>query len=230
MLNKAFEFLRIADPQPSNEKVRVRTKSAADLVAQFAIKANRNTLMAVLQGVVAGFDGPVFIQESPAVVVLIKAIKDQDVAFPEDLKENGLELRAVAGIAVGELLEKTSKGKFGSEAILAALSISSASLRPAAREKHIRWMNETLLTAADKVLVLEAARRRERGTPALNALDDIELPEEGAESNEEWKGVLPAVKSALDEARSVFQQERPRLRQAHQLLRALPQWLAARRH
>ena len=36
MLNKAFEFLRIADPQPSNEKVRLRTKSATDLVAHFS--------------------------------------------------------------------------------------------------------------------------------------------------------------------------------------------------
>src|ERR1035441_6471304 len=176
MLNKAFEFLRIADPQPSNEKVRLRTKSGADLVSHFAIKENRNILLAVLQGVVAGFDGPVFTQESPAVVLLIKAIKDQDAAFPEDLKESGLELRAVAGMVVGELLEKSSKGNLGAEAVLAALSISSASLRPAASEKHIRWMREVLLTAADKVLQSGAAGRRQRGTPALDALNDIELP------------------------------------------------------
>lgn len=196
MLNKAFEFLRIADPQPSNEKVRLRTKSATELVATLAIKENTPLLMALLQGVVAGFDSPVFTQDSPGVRLLIKAIKDHD-ALPEDLKENALELRAVAGMAIGELLEKSSSSD---AAILSALAISAASLRPVEKDKHIRWMCEVLLAAANKGLQLEAAKRRQRGTPALEQLNDIELAEENTEGDEQWRQVLPAVKSALLEA------------------------------
>lgn len=201
MLNKAFEFLRIADPQPGNEKVRLRTKSAAALVAQLSLKGSQDTLLRVVQGAVAGFDGPVFTQESPSVALLIKAIKEEDAAFPSDLKENGLELRAIAGMVIGELLDSSLKSDIRAEAVLTALSISAASLRPAASEKHIRWMSDVLGAEADKVLQLGATRRRLRGTPALQRLDDIELPEEGAESAEEWMGILPAVKAALFEAR-----------------------------
>ncbi len=204
MLNKAFEFLRIADPQPSNEKVRLRTKSATDLVAHFSLKENRDTLLRVVQGAVAGFDSPVFAQESPSVVLLIKAIKDGDggdAAFPSDLKENGLELRAIAGMVVGELLASSLKGDISAEAMLTALSISAASLRPSASEKHIRWMSQALKSEADKVLQLGAVQCRLRGTPALQQLDDIELPEEGEDTEEEWKKIVPAVKAALFEAK-----------------------------
>jgi hypothetical protein len=197
MLNKAFEFLRIADPQPSNEKVKLRTKSATELVATLAIKENTLLLMAVLQGVVAGFDSPVFTQDSSSVRLLIKAIKDHD-ALPEDLKENALELRAVAGMAIGELLEKSSSSD---AAILSALAISAASLRAVEKDKHIRWMCEVLLAAANKGLQLEATKRRQRGTPALEQLNDIELPKESTEGDEQWREVLPAVKSALLEAK-----------------------------
>jgi hypothetical protein len=198
MLNKAFEFLRIADPQPTNEKVGLRTKSATELVTTLAIKENTHLLMALLQGVVAGFNSPVFTQDSPGVTLLIKVIKNHD-ALPEDLKENALELRAVAGMAIGELLEKSPSSD---AAILAALAISATSLRPAEKDKHIRWMCEVLLAAAKKGLQLEATTRRQRGTPALEQLNDIELQEESAGAEEQWSIVLPALKSALLEANS----------------------------
>ncbi len=35
MLSQTFEFLRIADVQPSDEKVRKRKQSATDLLAHF---------------------------------------------------------------------------------------------------------------------------------------------------------------------------------------------------
>jgi hypothetical protein len=203
MLNKAFEFLRIADPKPSNEKVGMRTKAAADLVTKLAKKENQSLLLAFLQGVVAGFDNPPFTQESPAVVALIKAIKEQggDATLPADLKENALELRALAGMVVGELLEKSLKDGVSDGAMLAALGISAASLRPATKDKYLEWMRSELLAYAGKVLHQGAAQRRQRGTPALSILNDIKLPEE--ESEEEgghWMEVLPAIRAALSEA------------------------------
>src|SRR5229473_2627047 len=100
MLNKTLEFLRIADLQPNDDKVRKRTASATDLVAQLARKENRSILLALLQGTVAGFDGSLLTQESTAVVLLMKVTKDRDATLPHDLKENAIDLRSVAAIAL----------------------------------------------------------------------------------------------------------------------------------
>jgi len=47
MLNKILEFLRIADTQPSDEKVRKRGESAQDLLAP--LRDNRDILLGFLQ-------------------------------------------------------------------------------------------------------------------------------------------------------------------------------------
>ena len=49
MLNHALEFLRIADVQPSDEKIRKRRESAAELVTAIGSKENRGILLAFLQ-------------------------------------------------------------------------------------------------------------------------------------------------------------------------------------
>src|SRR5438046_8021536 len=126
MLSKTFEFLRIADVQPFDEKVRKRIQSATDLLSQIGVKDSRDVVLALVQGVVAGFDKPPFTQDSPVIAMLIKAIKDQDAAFPNDLKENATELRAVAAIVIGELLIASIKDGGDDDANLAALAFRSA--------------------------------------------------------------------------------------------------------
>ena len=91
MLSQTFEFLRIVDVQPSDEKVRKRKQSATDLLAHFDANDSQDIMLALLQGIVAGFDGSPFSQDSPAVVLLLKTIKDHDAAVPNDLKENAVE-------------------------------------------------------------------------------------------------------------------------------------------
>lgn len=195
MLNKTLEFLRIADTQPSDEKVRKRRESAQDLLT--SLRDSRDILLAFLQGVVAGFASAPFTQESPAVALIIKTIKDKDATLPHDLKENAVELRAVAAIAVGELLTQQPEGIPTKEAILASLSVRSAlSLRPAATEKYIKWMLDTLLNASDEVLQTAARLRRKRGTPALQKLAGIK---EATPTTDLWAVVVPSVKSALQE-------------------------------
>jgi hypothetical protein len=197
MLNKTLEFIRIADVQPTDDKVRRRTESATELVAHLAGTGNRDVLLAFLQGTVVGFDGPLFTQDSPAVVLLVNTIKAKDATLPFDLKENAIELRAVAAIAVGELLTRQSESHPTDETVLAALSMRSAlSSRPTASNKHICWMLDTLLAASDKVLYSAGQFRRKRGTRALRQLDKLEKP---ADANV-WEVLMPAFKSALLEA------------------------------
>jgi hypothetical protein len=195
MLSHTLEFLRIADTQPGDEKVRRRRESATELVTSVGHKDQHKMLLALVQGAVAGFQSPVFGQQSPVVSLLIKAIQDKDATLPNDLTENAVEIRAIAGIVVGEMLTNHAKTP---EAVLAALSVRSAlSSCPGATEKYLRWMLDTLLAAADKVIASEARLRRQRGTPALAKLGELEEP---AEDVNAWPTFLPAVQAAIREA------------------------------
>lgn len=199
MLNKTLEFLRLADLQPSHEKVRKRSEAATSLVTLISAADNRDILLGCLQGVIGGFVAPVFKQDSPAVDQVYQAIKTLDATLPSELKSNATELRAVAGIAIGELLEGGTEDTPSDMAVLAAMSIKTAlSFRPAATDQYIRWMLETLLTASDKVLRAAADQRRKRGTEALERLEDMEEPAEDADLWDEFK---PVITSALQEVR-----------------------------
>jgi len=65
MLSKTFEFLRIADVAPNDDKVRKRNQSAADLLNQILTHESRDVVLGLSQGIVAGFDKPPFTQDSP---------------------------------------------------------------------------------------------------------------------------------------------------------------------
>jgi hypothetical protein len=194
MLNKTLEFLRISDPQPNAEKVRGRRETAQALVTE--LQQNRATLLQFLQGIVVGFDFPPLTQESPATILLIKSIKHLDETLPLDLKENALDLRATACIAVGELLTERSDGAITTaNAVLAALSVRSAlSIRPTPSEKYLRWALDTLLKASDEVIMVAAENRRKTKMSALEALGAIKAP-----ATDPWATLGPAVNLALGE-------------------------------
>jgi hypothetical protein len=198
MLNHTLEFLRIADLHPNDEKVRKRRECAGELFAHVANWDNRAVLLAFLQGVIGGFEDPTFSQNSTAVALLIKSIKDRDATLPHDLSENATELRAVAAITVGELLANERDGTPSNEAVLAALALESAlSSRPTAGNKHIRSMLGALASAGEKVLATAARRRRNRGNNAFAKLEQ-EL-EESSEETDVFDAIMPAVKAAIRE-------------------------------
>lgn len=181
MLNHTLEFLRIADIQPSDEKVRKRRESAAELLKHFETEENRDILLAILQGVVGGFNGAPFSQDSEAVTLLIESIKDQDATLPHDLAENALELRAVAAITIGESLTARPAGRLREEAILVAIALKSAlSCRPRADNSHIRAMLSTLGSASEKVIATAAQHRRQRSNSALAKLEKLKQPADAA--------------------------------------------------
>jgi hypothetical protein len=197
MLNHTVEFLRIADVQPSDEKVRKRRECAGELLAHVANWNERTLLLTFLQGVVGGFEGAPFSQDGAAVALLIKSIKDQDATLPHDLVENATELRAVAAITVGELLANQPDGAPSDEAVLAALALESALMsRPAAGNKHIRLMLGVLASAGERVLAAAALRRRRRGNDALAKLGELKKPAEGTDV---WNTIMPVVKAAIRE-------------------------------
>jgi len=195
MLNQTLEFLRIADSQPTDEKVRNRAESAKGLLE--AVVKDHNLLLQFVLGVVTEFSAAPFTQESPAVTQLITAIKNQDATLPLDVTENAVELRALAGIVVGELLMQRTNGDPSTSAILAALSLRSAlTLRPSAKDKFIRWMLDTLVKASDDVLQTAGLNRRKRGMPSLQKLAALK---EVTAATDLWEVVMPVIKKTVRE-------------------------------
>jgi hypothetical protein len=213
MLSNAFEFLRIADTNPGDEKVRRRKEAASSLLK--LLGENRDLMLSVLQGVVAGFNAAPLSQDSPAVQAVIDAVKERDTAFPNDLSENALELRSVAAIAIGELLTQggSDQGSQGN-AVLAALSLQSAlAIRVLGTDKHLRAMFETLEDAAQKLAMAASLKRRERSSASLVALEDFVVSEEDGEAKESGSlgETLPLIKSAFKEARDNAVKDREEL-------------------
>src|SRR6266850_1378012 len=164
MLSHAFEFIRIADAKPEAEKVTKRTESAAELATIITTKPNREILLGCVQGAIAGFGGA-FTKDSPAVVAVLKTIKDRDAAIPNDLSENSQELRACAALAVGELLVKQGSKP---EALTGALALRAGmATRPGAKEKHLKGIVEKLSQAAEELITSAASSRRQRSNVAL---------------------------------------------------------------
>src|SRR6185437_13437385 len=202
MLSKAYEFVRIADASPSDDKVRRRKEAAAPLLKDFS--GNRDLLLSALQGVVAGFDKAPLRQDSSVVQAVLRAVKGPDTAFPEDLSENAMELRSVAGIAVGELLTQQAQGSGADGSpVLAALCLRSAfALRGREKNQHLRTMLELLESAAQNLSIRAAHARRERSTASSQALQKLVTTEEDEETEHTLEDVLPIIRSAFEELRA----------------------------
>lgn len=216
MLNRAFEFVRIADPNPGDEKVRARKDAAAALTKE--LLKDRGLLLSALQGVVFGFDKAPLNQDSPLVRAVVKAVKGSDTAFPEDLTENAMELRAVAAIAIGEILTILATQGANGSSLLAALCLQSAlALRPQEKTQHLRAMLEHLADAAAAVSTSEAKKRRHRSHASMKAFEALTSTPEEEESEEDGEqersldDVLPVVKSAFEELQENTAKDREEL-------------------
>lgn len=210
MLSKAFEFVRIADPNPNDEKVRRRKDAAALLLKE--LSGNRDLLLSALQGVVAGFDKVPLTQDSAVVQIALKAVKGADAAFPEDLSENAMELRSVVGIAIGELLTEAPIAEPNGSAVLAALCLRSAfALRGVEKNQHLRAMFKDLESAAQRLLLQAAQSRRQRSITSSQALEELVTTEEDEETEHTLEDVLPIIGSAFQELRANATKDREEL-------------------
>lgn len=163
MLKRLFEWYCAVNTKPANEVLEHRRASIERLVAIIDEQENNELLTSMLVMAVAGTDGR-FNQESRLVNEIVNAIREQQAAFPQEIEENGLELRVCAALTVGELLDrrldstaKASVGKFA-----AARAVSTLAFRPLPAERYLRKVLTELSGRAHTTLedVGTAARRR----------------------------------------------------------------------
>lgn len=173
MLNRVFEWYQLVNPTPTDEVIEHRKTSVGSLVTTILESETHDLLIQSVAGSVFGLDGA-FTNESPLVQATVKAIRDHQPAFPEDLTDNALELRVCCALAIGEILVRSTTKSDRGDGLLAASLVSSAlGIRPAPRERFLKRILEELHTEAESVLATDAKRMRERGEFPPDSIDKM---------------------------------------------------------
>ena len=165
MLSRLYEWYRIVNPQPSSDTVDRRTLAAKNLIKLMDEAENFDLVLGCAEAVVGGFDSG-FAQGSPTVQAVVSSIKTHDSAFPQDLTENAVELRAIAAVAIGELLlrneDEADKAPAEEARLVSAIVQSGLHLRPAPKARFVKQLLDELLNASRTVLTHAAEQSRLR--------------------------------------------------------------------
>ena len=173
MLNRVFEWYQLVNPTPSDEVIEHRKSSVGSLITTILQSETHDLLIQSVAGTVVGLDGA-FTNESPLVQATVKAIRDHQPAFPEDLVENAFELRVCCALTVGEILVRSATSPDRGDSLLAASLLNSAlGIRPVPRERFLKRILEELHAEAASVLAADARRMRERRDLPLDSIDKM---------------------------------------------------------
>lgn len=197
MLSRAFEWYRIVHVQPTSQTIDNRKATVRDVVKTIDEAQNLDLALACAAGVVTGFH-PNFTQDSSVVQSLVGAIRAHESAFPQDLSENALELRACAALALGEILvRKGDQAPDPGALLVASVLRSGLGARPAAKGKHLKHLLDDLDGAAAKVLASGALSSRRRFVKLAQRFE--KLAAEPADLPTAWKSLVPALTAAMKE-------------------------------
>jgi hypothetical protein len=158
MIGRAFEWFRIVTVTPTSEMIDKRIEAAQSLIAEIDAAGDWTILIDATAGVVAGFEN--FKQDDEVVSSVVSAIKRHDSAFPTDLTENALELRACAALAIGEIVSRSASDQPSDAVLAASLLRSGLFSRPMPAGVFLKQMLDELTAAAQKTLTTRAAARR----------------------------------------------------------------------
>ena len=176
MLSRSFEWYRIVNVQPTSQTIDNRAASARDLIKTLDDAKDWSLTLDCAAGIVAGFNGN-FSQESLVVQGLVGAIRSHDSAFPQDLSENALELRACAAVALGEILVRNGEKAPAQDALLIASVLRSGlGAGPPKKSRHLKQMLDELNGAAAKVLASGGFSRRDRLVTMGKRLEKLPEP------------------------------------------------------
>lgn len=194
MLTKVFEWTRVANPSPTDELVKKRSASISALVD--ALEEDQSLLFDYVAAAVGGLV-PRFSQDSHLVVSVLKAVREEQPAFPENLAENNVDLRVCCALVIGEVLDRARASKTlpGDEYLAAsALVVSGIHPQGSGSNRYFRQMLVELKTTAEAVAVSAGRMKRTRYT-AKSLLDGLkEVPEVPAF----WQGLHPKLKLVIE--------------------------------
>lgn len=213
MLSRAFEWYRVVNAQPSSEVLDRRITAVNAMTKSLDATEDWNTLFDLAQGVVAGYETR-YRTDSPIIISLVEAVRGSESAFPQELGENALELRALSAIVLGELMNRNSPEHDQQATLIAWCVRSGLALRPAARARYLNQLLTELGQLATDVISNAARARRRRGNPQLQRFEKLTEP---ADIAGVWKTVS-AMRSSLREMQAQSLMDREELNLAWWLL------------
>ena len=194
MISRAFEWYQIVNPNPTSQTVDNRVASIREFIKVTDSAESYDFLLSCASGVVAGFD-PQTMSNWTAVTSLVSCIRAHESAFPEDLSENAVELRACSAIALGEIITRNQEQGVAPDSLLAASVLRSAlSIRPKPPGKYLTRMLEELDAESQKALDKEGRARRNH----LVNFQPVDKLKEQTEFAAAWKALIPALKTMVE--------------------------------
>ena len=212
MLSKVFEWLRAADLKPDDTMVNARTKVVEILENEIRESDNFGLLLGTVTAAVGGCER--LGEGSPAFAKLLEYVRTQSPAFPSAISENGLHLRIICCLGLGELLvshdDDDDDDESDSDELLAAtLLVSGLGLKPREAGQHLDRVFEELGKVARIKLQKQAVALRDRvdlDWGDFNALQGIA----GDPQNFNQK-LLPALKGLIEGLQKQHQSDREEL-------------------
>ena len=178
-------FVRIFEPDPSDDFVTKRTAAIRQLKTQFLKQRNVGKLMSLATETFGVFQEPPVVPESYAEVIE-GAIKKQSESFVRDGRD--LEMSVCAMIAVIHAIQGSDKASEGWTVadVLATAVWSGASFLPANPEPKLEeFRSQTVDAAKQRILESSLDTRVRRNVPEFGAFGDEQL---GAEAFGEATG------------------------------------------
>lgn len=152
-------------------------------------------LLGVVNAAVGGCERPGD-HQSTAFTTLLESVRAQSPAFPAALAENGLHLRMVGCLGLGELLASNQEDEPNNDELLAgSLLASGLGLKPKEAGRHLDDVFEELGDLVRKNLQKQAVTARDRRE--LNWDDFDELENETGNPPNFVKKLLPVLKELL---------------------------------
>ena len=210
MLSKVFEWLRAADLKPDDTMVKARTKVVEILENEIRESDNFGLLLGTVTAAVGGCER--LGEGSPAFAKLLEYVRTQSPAFPSAISENGLHLRIICCLGLGELLvshDDDDDESDSDELLAATLLVSGLGLKPREAGQHLDKVFEELGKVARIKLQKQAVALRDRvdlDWGDFNALQAI-----AGDSQNFNQKLLPALKGLIEGLQKQHQSDREEL-------------------
>jgi hypothetical protein len=161
MLSKVYEWLRAADLKPDDAMVTSRTKAVEDLESKIRESGDYSLLLGTVTVAIGGCERVG--EQSPVFTTLLECVRTQSPAFPSAISENGLQLRMICCLGLGELLVADNDDESDQEELMvASLLVSGLGLKPKEAGRHLDNVFDELNSVAEANLQKQAVARRER--------------------------------------------------------------------
>lgn len=167
MLNHLSDFYRIVHPEPSDGFVTQRKEGVGLFIEKLS---DREIRCASVDIAVFGLPTDPNVRHSNAAGAIVASIQQSQPSFPSDIAANPMDLRILAGIALGEYVSK-------SDDIGTASIISSAlATRPLPNERYLAAFSSALLGTAQECLRKAANKLRQRPELSVEAVQGADFP------------------------------------------------------